>query len=77
LSSTYTDIVIQLNSPGRVKFHLFQRLPNNIVGLPFTLLRCLDRGSLIDVPFIIDIEFAEGILKSEDLILLKLGILPL
>jgi hypothetical protein len=52
-------------------------LPYNIIGLPFALLRCLDRSSLIDVPFVIDIKFAESILKAKDLVLLKLGVLPL
>jgi hypothetical protein len=39
-------------------------------------LSSLDRGRLINVSLVIDIEFAESILQTEDLVLLELRILP-
>lgn len=33
--STYIHIVVKLHSPGTIQFHLFERLPDDIVRLSF------------------------------------------
>ena len=42
----------------------------------FALLRRLDDRRLLYVSLVVDIELAEGILQSEDLRLLELGVFP-
>ena len=73
---TYTDIVFQLYSSGRVEFDILQGLSHDIVRLPLALLRGLDRGGLVDVALVVDVELAEGVGEAEDLVLLELRILP-
>jgi hypothetical protein len=73
---TYANIVVQLNSSCRVKLYLFQGLSYNIVGLPLTLLGGFYSGGFINISFLIYIELTECILKSENFVLLKLGIFP-
>jgi hypothetical protein len=40
-------------------------------------LGCFDRGGLVQVAFVVDIEFSKGILELEDFVLLELRILAL
>ena len=73
---TYADIIIQFHSPRRVQLDFFERLPHNIVGLSFALLGSFYCRGFIEIAFVIDIELAKGILKSEDLVLLELRVFP-
>ncbi len=73
---TYSKIIIQFNSSGRIKLNLFQRLPYDVIWLPLALLCGLDSCCLIDISLVIHIKFTESILKAEDLILLKLRVFP-
>jgi hypothetical protein len=75
-SVTYSYIVFKLNSSRRIKVNLLQSLSNNIVWLSLGSLCSFDRSGLVDVSLIVDIEFTEGILQAEDLILLELRIFP-
>lgn len=71
------DIVVELYATRGVKFDLFQRLADDIVGLALGVLGGLDDGRFVEVAAVFDIEFAESVGEREDLLLLELGILPM
>jgi hypothetical protein len=68
-------VVVQLYSPRAVEFDLLQRLAHYIVRLVLCLLGGLNDGRLVEIPFVVDVELAEGILQAKDLALLELGVL--
>ena len=74
--NTYIDIVVQLDTPGAIQFHLFECLTDNIVGLVLRVLGRLDHCTFIQVALVIHVKLAKGILKLEDLLLLELRVLP-
>lgn len=76
MGKAHIDIIIQFHSPRAIQLDLFQRLPNNIVGLPLRGLGCLDHGSFVNVSFVLDIELPKSILEAEDVGLLELGVFP-
>lgn len=73
---TNSNIVLKLNSSGRVKVHLFQSLTNNIVRLALALLGRLDCGSLVKVAFIVDVKALKRIRQGKNFVLLKLRKFP-
>ena len=70
-------IVIELDPSRAIQFHLSQSLSNHVIRLSFRLLRGFDRRGLVQVSFIINVEFLKSILQAEDLVLLKLWIFPM
>ena len=76
LSATHIDIVVQFHAPRAIELDLLQRLTHNVVRLVLRLLGRLDDGGLVEVALVVDVELAEGILQSEDLALLELGVFP-
>jgi hypothetical protein len=73
---TYIDIVIEFYSARAIQLNLPQCLSHDIVRLSLRLLSGFNNGGLVEVSLVIDVEFTEGILKAEDLVLLELRILP-
>ena len=74
---THSNVIIQLNSSGRIELDLFQCLSDHIVRLSFAGLSCFHGSRLIYVALVINVELAEGILETEDLILFELRIFPI
>lgn len=60
-TTAYPDVVFQLDSSGGIEINLLQRLAHDVVGLTLARLGRLDRGGLVNVPLIVDIELAESI----------------
>lgn len=73
---TYPDIVLELDPTGRVQLDLLQRLSDHIVGLALARLGGLDRGGLLYVALVVDVELVEGIGERKDVALLKLRVFP-
>lgn len=73
---TYIDVIVELYSPRAIELHLFQRLPNHIVGLPLRCLGSLDDRRFVNVSFVVDIELAKGILETENIGLVELRVFP-
>jgi len=67
-------VVIQLYAPRAIQLHLLERLSDYIVGLMFGLLGRFDHSSLVEVVFVVNVELAKGVLESENLSLLELGV---
>lgn len=76
MNGTYSNVVFQLDTSRRVKFHLLQGLAHNVVRLTLACLCGLDGGGLVNVALVVDIEVAEGIAQFKDLILLELRKFP-
>lgn len=74
--SDQADVVLQLDSSRRVELDLLESLSDHIVGLPLALLGCLDRGGLVKVAFVVDVELVEGVGQRKDVALLELRKLP-
>ena len=73
---TYSDIVLELDAPRRVKIHLLQGLAHHIVRLTLAGLSGLDRCGLVEVALVVDIKVAKSIAQLKDLILLELRKFP-
>lgn len=73
----HIDVVFKLDAPRAIKSHLLQSLTHHIVRLTFRDLYLLNRGVLVDISLILDVQLAESILKAEDLALLELGVFTL
>lgn len=58
---TYSNVVLQLDSPGRIEFDILQCLANDIVRLALACLGSLDGSGLVNVTLVVDIELAEGV----------------
>jgi len=72
----YIDVIVKLYSPRAIQLHLFQRLPNHIVGLPLRCLGSLNDRRFVNVSFVVDIELAKGILETENIGLVELRVFP-
>jgi len=73
---TYSNVILQLNAPGRVQLNFFQRLAHNIVGLALARLGSFDGCCLVNVPLIIDIELSKCVGEPKDFVLLELRKFP-
>jgi hypothetical protein len=73
---TYPDVILELDSARRVQVNLLQCLSDHIVGLALALLGGLDRGGLLNVALVFNIELAEGIGEPKDVALLELRVFP-
>ena len=58
---THTDVIFELNTPGRIQLNLLQGLSHDIVWLALALLGRFDGGCLIDIALIVDVKLAECI----------------
>jgi hypothetical protein len=72
----YVNIVLQFHPARAVKFDLLQCLARLVVGYTFGVLYSPYCCGLVQVALVVHIELAEGILKTEDITLLELRILP-
>ena len=72
----HIDIIIQLHPSRAIKLHLFQCLPDHIIGLPFRGLCRLDHCCFINVALVVNIELAKGVLEAENVGFLKLRVFP-
>lgn len=59
---TCINIIIKLYPSRAIQFHLLKRLPDDIIRLSFGLLRRFDHSSLVDIAFVVDIEFPKCLL---------------
>lgn len=76
MSRTYANVVIEFHPSRAVQFHFSQGLSDNVVRLFLGRLHGLYRGRLVQVSFVVDVQLSKCILQSEDVALLKLGVLP-
>ena len=70
----YINVIVQFYPPRAIQLDLFERLPNNIVGLSLGLLSCFDDRRFIDVTFVINVKLSKGVLKAKYILLLELGV---